>query len=450
MISPAPVEDLTFREVSTFPSFDSIEHGDLYTISLTANTGAWTHGLHRFPAKFIPQIPAWALREFGDSDATVLDPFVGSGTTLVEAALHGGKSCGVDLDPLARLIAGAKTTPVDPVAVRSSLDEIKRRFRGSRRFDGEAPMKGVQNFHHWFTAQNAAELAEILDRILELDVGEAERRFLLVCFSSCLRWVSNADDQTQKTYVSGTRSKTPPPAFATFWRAAIRACVGLSALSDARDPGSLVQVTAPRGDFGLPVATGSVDLIVTSPPYLDSVDYMYNFMLEYFWLGPLLGVPDRGTFNEMRRKYLGAKSPIGPQEETMDIVMRAVEHGLSLGRGRAVNAYLHGIDRHFKEAARTLRPGGIYVLVAGNSQTRKTILPVHDALLELAAGHGLRLEKAFAYRVRRHYMKFPRGGRGGIILIDWVMVLTKRRDAVEAPEPLALPWATLSPEAVAN
>src|SRR4051812_19198123 len=80
---------------------------------------------------------------------------------------------------------------------------------------------------------------------------------------------------------------------------------------------------------------------------------------------------------------------------------------------------------HFKEAARVLKPEAEYVLVIGNSASRGDLLPVHDCLVALARHEGLQLFHAFGYRIRRHYMKFPRAGRGGIILVDWVITLKK-------------------------
>ncbi len=69
--------------------------------------------------------------------------------------------------------------------------------------------------------------------------------------------------------------------------------------------------------------------------------------------------------------------------------------------------------------------------------------------MQLAAAAGFELERAFGYRIRRHYMKFPRHGRGGIILIDWVLVLRKQASANQAATP-PLRWVTLAPDAVAH
>ena len=87
--------------------------------------------------------------------------------------------------------------------------------------------------------------------------------------------------------------------------------------------------------------------------------------------------------------------------------------------------------------------------MVGNSQSRLDVLPMHQALVALASAAGLYLERAFGYRIRRHYMKFPRNGRGGIILIDWVLVLRKQPSGHPHPS-LPLPWVTLPPEAVAH
>lgn len=447
--APNAAESVTFVEVDTFPDFADIQHGDLYALRLTNNTTGATHALHRFPAKFVPQAPRWALQQFADADSTILDPFMGSGTTLVEVLLHGGKGIGIDIDPLARLIAGAKTALLEPARIRTLAATLRASWEPASAL--VPPLPDVANFEHWFSPAAWRELAGLLEAISHLPCDDQERRFLLAVFSSIVRWVSNADDQSQKTYVSGTLPKSPPDVRDTFWRSFARAVAGLESLGLARRPGAQATVLDDADARATTLPPETVDLIVTSPPYLDSVDYMYNFMVEYFWLGPMLGVPTRRTFNARRRDHLGAKTPATALVDSPLAVRELVATaGVSEARRRAAYAYFGGMAEHFQEASRVLRAGGRYVLVVGNSQTRAAILPVHDGLVRLAADAGLILEKAFGYRVRRHYMKFPRAGRGGIILIDWVIVLRKRAGAAEHPGRLPLPWITLGVDAVAH
>src|SRR5262249_25521177 len=133
-----------FRVVPRFPALGQISNGDLFSLRLTNNTATLTHGLHRFAAKYIPQIPAWVLEEFAHGDTAVLVPFWGPGTTLAEALPRGGKSIGIDCAPLACLIAGAKTANVRPAMIHELGQSLRAGWHGpSDRL--EFPMPGLAN-----------------------------------------------------------------------------------------------------------------------------------------------------------------------------------------------------------------------------------------------------------------------------------------------------------------
>ncbi len=433
--------------VPEFPPFEQIEHGNLYSLSLSANTSAFTHGIHRFPAKYIPQIPRWALRQFASAESLVLDPFVGSGTTLVECLCAVQQAIGMDIDPLAQLIASAKVQRYDAPRLRflctKLLDSVPQNLKLF------IPMQGVANFEHWFSNEAWGHLCGLYRAIESLECEPTERTFFLCIFSSILRRVSNADDQTQKTYVSGTLPKTPPPVMETFTRSLNRALSGIEELGSVARPTSRCHLVNGSA-MAIPLSDGAVDLIITSPPYVDSVDYMYNLMLEYFWLGPKLRVPTRATFNSRRRNTVGSKNP-KPALESVgeDLGGLVMFDELPNYRRAAAIAYFQSMAKHFSEAARVLRGDGRYVLVIGNSQAKTAAVPVHDCLVRLAGKAGLALEKAFAYRIRRHYMKFPRKGRGGIILMDWVIVLRKAQNVGIAGR-LPMPVIELGHDKVAN
>jgi len=78
-----------------------------------------SHPMHSYAAKFPPQLPRWAIEEFTQKGDKVFDPFVGSGTTLVEARILGRNSYGTEIDPLSRLIAKVKYTLIDPLLLYS-------------------------------------------------------------------------------------------------------------------------------------------------------------------------------------------------------------------------------------------------------------------------------------------------------------------------------------------
>lgn len=437
------------RQVDEFPEFREIDHGELLSLTLSANTSGLTHGLHRFPAKYIPQVPRWAIKNFANTDSIVLDPFMGSGTTLVEALSTIEQSYGTDIDPLACLISRTKTHEYNIETLLTYAKALEK----SRLPDLNTcflPMEGVKNVTHWFSESAWTDLCRLYTRIDSFNCTPSERDLLLIVFSSTLRWVSNADDQSQKTYVSGTLGKTPPAVFPTFERFLQRAIVGIEALNSIR--GNRKATILDGSALSIPLRNASVDLIVTSPPYLDSVDYMYNFMLEYFWLGPKLGIPSRIEYNKKRRIPIGSKNPAVPANAVHPALVGLVDSGqIPEYRKKAALTYFDLMHKHFIEASRIMKDDARYVLVVGNSQTSGDALPVHDCMLQLAKIAGLHLEKAFAYRIRRHYMKFPRKGRGGIILMDWVITLRKTSQAILSSEDrLPLPKITIGDDEVAN
>lgn len=436
-----------YRSFDDLPPRQEIGFGEIIAVNLTSHTSPFTHGLHRYPAKFIPQIPRWGIREYSKPGDVILDPFMGSGTTLVEALATGRNGFGTDLDPLSCLIAKAKTT----VQNRKELQRLCAQLRTAIiREDDEltVPMSGVKNFEHWFSRATWGTLQSIRGNILSLECSDDARTFLLCVFSSILRRVSNADDQSQKTYVSGTLKKNPPPARPTFMRALDRALKALDHICE-HNITTIAQVRNASAT-ALPILDRSIDLIVTSPPYLDSVDYMYNMMVEYFWLGDLLGIETRSKFNDARKRALGGKVTKTQYSAPPRVAELIDFDALPDYRKAAATAYFINMDTHFAEASRVLKDGKNYVLVIGNSQTERGQLPVHDALVALAADHGFALEHAFGYRVRRHYMKFPRKGRGGIILMDWVITLKKTSDLPRQHRRLPMPNFIIDPDAVAH
>lgn len=442
-------EPAQLQFVEDFPLFEDISHGDLLGLSLATKTTSLTHGLHRFPAKYIPQIPRWAIRQFASDDSVVLDPFMGSGTSLVEGMCSARKTYGTDIDPLARLISSAKIGKYDVV----HLEALASTILAAETRDPIScflPMQGVQNIEHWFKPESWAALTILYQTIDSLDCSSVEQDFFFCVFSSILRCVSNADDQTQKTYVSGTLKKYPPPVWDTFKRSLAKAIKGVEQLDSVRRTGSAEILDGSA--LSIPLADRTVDLVVTSPPYLDSVDYMYNFMLEYFWIGPRIGVTSRADFNLRRRISVGAKNPSQRVNELPPSILDLVRMDeIPAYRREAVLSYFNSMSLHFEEAARVMKDGGRYVLVIGNSQAQAGVIPVHDCLLRIAREAGLHLEKAFAYRIRRHYMKFPRKGRGGIILMDWVITLKKSDRAILPVEDrLPLPNITIGADEVAN
>ena len=242
-----------------------------------SNTRYGPHGLHPYPAKFIPQVPRHLLRSlYPGEDTFILDPFCGSGTTLVEAALAGCPSIGVDLNPLACLIAKVKTTRLE-----TSLADAAAHVVGSARSNPEIPR--IPRLDHWFSAGaqlGLASLVEQIDRWPEQDLRDALR----IALSSIVVRVSrqesdtryaavdNEVDVTDVHYLFQAAADRIGKALASTWGPLIRHPQPLLLHQD------ILQIEDPTR---LP----RISLVITSPPYPNAYEYWLYHKYRMYWLG---------------------------------------------------------------------------------------------------------------------------------------------------------------------
>ena len=111
-----------------FTSFDNIPVNNDWAFENVRSIAQWTHGYHRYPAKFLPNVVKKLIEHYVSQNDVVVDLFAGCGTTLVEAKVHGIESYGTDINPIATLITQAKITPIDNEALNASYQQLINQF----------------------------------------------------------------------------------------------------------------------------------------------------------------------------------------------------------------------------------------------------------------------------------------------------------------------------------
>ena len=251
-----------------------------------------THDLHPYPAKFIPQIPGNLISCLSARGDLVLDPFGGSGTTALEAVRLGRRALSVDANPLSLLIGRAKTSLIDREAARelhgmhaALATELQALPSDPEiliaRNAGHAP--SIPNRSKWYADTAYGELALIKARIAELTSGPA-RDVALVSLSRIAIRVSFQDSETR--YKSIPR-EVPVGETLRRYLKEFRLVLDGVAANEADNRYGICKFLC--GDArhldAASIADGSVDLIVTSPPYGNATDYHLYHRFRLIWLG---------------------------------------------------------------------------------------------------------------------------------------------------------------------
>ena len=241
------------------------------------------HSLHPYPAKFPASLAGELLSRFSRPGDTVLDPFCGSGTTIVEARLRGMRAVGVDINGLACLVSKVKATPLtdaDFADVRRATAKVRAMANSPQGAKRISP-PNFDGLGHWFQENVAREISALLSILAECE-KRAARDFLRVVLSSIIVRVSNQESDTR--YAAIDKSIGDLFTLNLFAKKADAAAARMRMFS-RRVRGAAVSVhnaDSRRLPF---IAPESADCIVTSPPYANTYDYYLYHKFRCVWLG---------------------------------------------------------------------------------------------------------------------------------------------------------------------
>jgi DNA modification methylase len=432
--------------VAEFPS--SPKGGIAYSLAgaKKSDVSHGTHSAHKYPAKFIPQIPRWAIQNLtAKPNSTVLDPFCGSGTSLVEAGRLGHRGLGADISPLATLMTRAKCA----LLPRTALSTWKKKWAKAEpqakllAGDLEAKLKrakgtSVLGLHHtwsnWFEPAAAAGLLAIRATIQQSVQDGEQKDCALTALSSIVKACSYLnEDQIKVRYEAGKAIADPFPAFAHAAAEFIGKQVDLSA--EYERAGAAFGVYRACASL-LPLEKGEVDLMVTSPPYINAVDYTMTHKYNLF----VLGLLEPEDFKAHCREYIGVTEravratdlttrPESVVPAVRDWITRLDELQTATAANRAyvVTQYFDGMYASFVEAARVLKRGGQYFMVVGeHNRICGLKIPTASLIEQCAALAGFKLRKHFLHALaNRSSMRLSRAETGGEIPFERVFIFER-------------------------
>jgi len=360
------------------------------------------------------------------ADATVLDPFTGVGTTLVEAQMRGWNAIGFEINAYASLASKVKLTAsgLDPEALEVAIESYRRVVGDiEQRIDsglavstprGSSPA-GFRTRIPFFSAPIEQKVLHSIDFMEGLEPRLAS--LFRVAFASVMVSFSNYSYEPSLS----TRPGSGKPLIGD--ASVVQAIAGKlsSMLNDIRDTdfsnaSADWQIhDASFMDEGLSrLQPNSVDLLLTSPPYLNNYHYVRNTRPQMYWLGYAESARDLrkleetnfGRFWQMVREL----EPIGLQFDLPELEAKIDEirslntdRGSYGGNGWANYAatYYNDVYRCLAVVAEVMKPGGAAVFVVGNSVIQGVHLPIDEHFSSIGALHGLVTEDIHVVREKR-------------------------------------------------
>ena len=373
------------------------------------------HSFHRYFGKLIPGIPAFAIDTFTKEGDLVLDPFSGSGTTVVEARERNRQGVGTDINPLATFVAGVKTSYISEEKLIKKLNLLLDKWEiNSKTKFPEEPY--VVNMDHWFRPEVKNELLFLKQMIIENTRGD-QRNFFLATFSAFMRGVSNADPRHVFPGHSKRMRKLDEEGRiidvkSSFVRAAKKRikqvnALNQSGLSPILKTGSFNSIRLELGK--------KVDLVVTNPPYISSIRYLETMKIEMGWLGYLLSQKD----------YLALdKSVIGTERFYKDELSQIGLVGYS-----EIDKQIKKLVKVqvFLKVSKLMRKGGHLVIKISDSKVRTQVITTHKHFISICENHGFELLEDIIdeFDPNSRSLLTARNTYSGIMTFDHVLIFRK-------------------------
>jgi tRNA G10 N-methylase Trm11 len=396
-----------------------------------ASTRELTHCYHDYPARMIPQVARKLLQLYIFDDSKLLfDPYCGTGTSLVEGMTKGLNVVGTDLNPLARLIARAKTTVYDPAALDKYISKFNRHIVSALRVDRKPTqsIEGIARLHFWFKPSVVGKLADIKEFVWNI-CDEKVREFFQVAFSETVRESSNTRNGEFKLYRYNeeTLKKFNPDAYAIMAHKLERNRLGfakwLTMLNQFhRLPNSSVHgFNSVNGIPEESVPIGSVDIVVTSPPYGDShttVAYGQYSRLSSAWLG----FKDAAKVDSalMGGKIHADVIPELPSVELNDAV-RKIAHS-DEKRAREVASFYVDYLKSIENVAKAIKVGGYACYVVGNRKVKGVVLPTDIVTKDFFLDFGFDYVTTFYRSIPNKRMPLKNSPTNAVGKVDSTMV----------------------------
>lgn len=390
---------------------------------------------NRYPARSIFLVPRATINSMAKEikKINILDPFMGSGTTAVEASLTNSVIYGTEMDPFARLIAEVSLFRFS----EKELFELKQIYLNIKEKWSEYPINKnfypkLNNIEYWFDEQIFNDLLRLRSFIYDNVTNEKFLKFFKVTFADCIKPSSKMERQSTKPYISSKFPKKIKPVLESFeysFNAHLEALEQYNTFSekslnginwlgfDATNFNSIKEI---------------IDLAITSPPYLNAFDYTQIIKIESAWVGTL----ENDDIVKLRSTQVGNEKRRHNEVDSFIETLFKPFYEALLKQGEEENknytkiartclSYFNDIRNNLICVKDVLKKGGEYHMIIGDNTIKKIDIPTHKLIAEIAKNIGFEWFGYYKYAIKDHRTSIPRMDNGGKINYEFVIMLRK-------------------------
>ncbi|WP_199426983.1 DNA methyltransferase [Thermaerobacillus caldiproteolyticus] len=353
----------------------------------------YTHNFFPYPAKFPPEPIREFILRFSKENDIVLDPFCGSGTVLVEALLHKRNAVGIDLNPVSVLVSKAKSNIYSREDLSNLLSIIKQLEELLEVRDlwvyntvSEKDLPNYKNRELWFKENMLYEMASIRKTFLYSDRYSSKLIDLLwMAFLKIVVDVSNQETDTR--YASITKPELVDGYAIRKFIDTLREYYKVLSTTEFIEGISNVSVEVIEGDVNKnldKIKDESMDLVITSPPYINTFDYYLYHKHRIFWLGK--------DPQEVRKKEIGCHHRI----DTMSFE-------------RAFSEYKENMEKLIRALSFKLKKGKYFVMLIGDGIVKGELVKADNLVKDICSRNNFQIEEIITTPLRDVSKGFLKG-----------------------------------------
>lgn len=357
------------------------------------NHNDFRHSWHAFPAKFPPKLARLFIEHLTEENDVVLDPMMGSSTTLLEADILNRKSLGFDIDPLSLIIGKSKFQRIDPYEANLLANKIISKAIKRIESNGNIELKLREQFDnetmefidYWFSKKVQIELFVLIKEIEKIK-DENYRLFFMTIFSSII--ITKSGGVTLALDLAHTRphrsnKKRSRSVFVEFSKKIKKH------LENRFHQYNNVMIDNSDAK-NLPLDNNAVDLIITSPPYANNaIDYMRAHKFSLVWFGMSISY-----LRDIRKKFIGSDNISKENlrelpDYTSQIILKLKNQNEK--KAKALQNYFSEMLMVIEESYRVLQKDRAFILVVATSILNGVNTQTHKCLAELGKVSGFEL-----------------------------------------------------------